>query len=226
MRTFSLIVLFIPGFIFCSCGNKCKDSTIVYGHFELSAEGKSFNPYLPENQTVVFSDGGGNEYRFVILGTDLQTDNSFAPGPCPMDSSQSIPYESSYTFYKIKLSGIEINTEFQIWLIEKTPQPNQNGITGEELYVQTIDNSVNETALYHSINQLDGLGNPINHEAHSEITDSLTILNKTFYQVIRNNKTGFIPNPKYEIYYNKTFGIVGFTDTHISKNYVFERIEN
>lgn len=223
MKKIAPILLLLAIISFSNCNEKACKNEIFFGDFELSATAKSYNPYLPIHKRVVFVDDVGVEYKFEIQDNVLQMESSVAPGPCPEDDSETAFFRSNYTFYRVKLNGLSTNLRFEMWLIERFPQPNEGGITGEEFFIQALDGIVNETALYHRINQFDREGNPISHEDNSEILDSFQLLNKTFYQVIKNSGTS---HPKYHVYYNQEFGLIGFKDTVTSKEYVFERIEN
>ena len=206
------------------CSKETCSNDVDYGSFELSNAAKEFNPYLSQNRTIIFKDSLLNEYRFIILDNELRTSNSNSvPGPCSEDSSKTVHYKSKSNYFRIKLIGVEINTEFQIWL-NPIPQPNQNGESGEELIVQNGSDIYN--CLYHRINQKDRNGNFISHEDNSFVLDSLTVLNKTFFQVIVNNPAGLNKKPKYRVGYNKNYGLVWLEDTSLPKTYVYDRIEN
>ena len=208
----------------CRCSKETCSNDIDYGNFELSNAAKEFNPYLSQNRTIIFKDSLSNEYRFIIQNNELRTSNNNSiPGPCPEDSTKTVNYKSKNNYFRLKLTGIEINTEFQIWL-NPIPQPNQNSETGEELIILNQEDTYN--CLYHRINQKDKNGNPISHKDNSFLLDSLTVLNKTFYQVIINHPAGYNKNPKYRVGYNKNHGLVWLEDTSLPKTYVFDRIEN
>ena len=224
MKNINKLIVLAILITLCRCAKETCSNDVDYGIFELSNAAKEFNPYLSQNRTIIFKDSLSNEYRFIIQDNELRTSNSNSvPGPCPEDSTKTVNFKSKSSYFRIKLTGIEINTEFQIWL-NPVPQPNQNGVSGEELIVQNESDIYD--CLYHRINQRDRNGDLISHEDNSFVLDSLTILNKTFYQVIVNNPAGFNKNPKYRVGYNKEYGLVWLENTSQSKIYVFDRIEN
>jgi len=224
MRSKHILFIVASLYILQGCNmEKCNDD-IDYGTYELSDAALEFNPYSDQYKTVVFIDSLSNEYRFIIQDNVLHSSsNNSVPGPCPEDSTRIVNYKSKSNYYRVKLTGIEISTEFQIWL-NPVPQPNQNGESGDELIILNPGDTYN--CLYHRINQKDNNGNPISHEDNSFVLDSLKVFDKTFYQVVINNPEGFNKNPRYRVGYNRAFGLVWLEDTQLSKRYAFERIDN
>ncbi|MFM2267346.1 MAG: hypothetical protein RL757_787 [Bacteroidota bacterium] len=198
----------------------CRDD-VDYGNLELTNAAKELNPYTSQNKIIVFKDSLAKEYKFALSNQTLQTSKNYIPAPCSEDASKMVNYVSKSDFFRLRLTGIELNMELYI-TIGPIPQPNQDGQTGEELNIT----NQNDNNLYHRINQKNKNGETISHTDNSFIVDSMKVLNKTFYQVIVNNPAGYNKSPTYRMGYNKTHGLVWFEDKSLRKTFVFDRIEN
>ncbi len=203
------------------------------GDYPLGEEAKTYNPYDTENAKAIFKNEMGEEFSFSIQNVDLiTTSGNIFPGACPEDPSQTVALITSGTYFLIDLKSENLALDFQI-NIANEHNPAEESIPtyveGDRLAIIAFSDQLvsgRQTVLYHRIDQMDVDGNPVDHTDNSSIQDTLSLLNYEYYDVIVNNDTGFVTDPDYTVYYNKSKGLVGFRIEDTGAEFALDRIEN